>query len=232
MGNPQYLAMTAAEFALCKELPEKIAWMACHFSPYGFGLSNRPTELPPGSILMINDRIEPTCHNADLVAIQAYETAEALQCSGILLDFQRPGNGLTQQIAAAVTAASPCPVAVSNHYAKELECAVFLPPPPLRCDTSEYFSYWQDREIWLDIAPDAELITLTEAGAQISPLLPPEPLSECHRDTALHCHYTVEISGASAAFTLWRTREDLEELLEEAGTLGVSTAVGLYQELG
>ena len=219
MGNPQYLAMTAAEFALCKELPEKIAWMACHFSPYGFGLSNRPKELPPGSILMINDRIEPTCHNADLVAIQAYETAEALQCSGILLDFQRPGNGLTQQIAVAVTAASP------NHYAKELDCAVFLPPPPLRCDTSEYFSYWQDREIWLETYEQWETVTITEhtvSVTQDTPAATPElPLW----NDALCCRYKTDVYDDRAVFSLHRGVKELQAL-----HCYVTNYVGLYQE--
>ena len=38
--------------------------------------------------------------------------------------------------------------------------------------------------------------------------------------------------GDIAEFTLFRTREDTVDLLEEAEKLGVKLAVGLYQELG
>ena len=47
MAITPFLAMTAAEFRKKEDLPDKIAWMACHFSPYGLGLSNLPQRLPP-----------------------------------------------------------------------------------------------------------------------------------------------------------------------------------------
>lgn len=227
MGNPLYLAMTAAEFALCRKSAEKIAWMACHFSPYGAGLSNIPKELPPESILIINDRIEPTCHNADLVALDACEAVEKLQCSAVLLDFQRPGSSLTAQISAAIAAKLPCPVAVSHHYAKELQCAVFLPPPPLRYDCDEYFSPWKGREIWLEVYEQWETVTVTKDSVSVTeetPAIIPElPLW----DDALHCHYKIDVLDDRAVFTLHRG-------LEELGILpcSISHFVGLYQEYG
>ena len=48
MAIGRYFAMTAAEIRGCSALPAGIAWMACHFSPYGTGLSNLPPELPEG----------------------------------------------------------------------------------------------------------------------------------------------------------------------------------------
>ena len=212
MGNPLYLAMTAAEFANCKQLPEKIAWMACHFSPYGAGLSNMPQALPQGSILILNDRIEPTCHDADLVAAQAIEIAERFSCSGILLDFQRPGSALTQRIAAAVAAASPCPIAVSHHYAKELSCAVFLPPPPLRCDADKYFAPWQGRKIWLEAYDQWETVTVTADRVTVSEEPPPDcpPLS--YYDETLRCHYRIDTFDDRAIFTLHRGLDELRSL--------------------
>ena len=49
--------------------------------------------------------------------------------------------------------------------------------------------------------------------------------------TQLHCHYTIETNEKAARFTLWRTKEDLEALLEEAEKSGIVGYVGLYQEL-
>ena len=51
-----YLAMTPAEFNSVSQPPPDFAYMACHFSPYGTGLGNLPTVLPPESLLILNDR--------------------------------------------------------------------------------------------------------------------------------------------------------------------------------
>ena len=37
-----FLAMTAAEIRANPDISSPIGWMACHFSPYGTGLSNLP----------------------------------------------------------------------------------------------------------------------------------------------------------------------------------------------
>ena len=68
MPIPCYLAMTAAEYARAKELPGRLAWMACHFAPYGTGVVNLPQQLPEGSVLMLNDRIPICGHDPLLVA--------------------------------------------------------------------------------------------------------------------------------------------------------------------
>ena len=89
MAIAPFLAMTAAEMHSCASLPEKVAWMACHFSPYGLGLSNLPKTLPPGSLLMMDDITPPQGHDPDLIAAQLEECVQKFQCSGVLLDFQR-----------------------------------------------------------------------------------------------------------------------------------------------
>ena len=63
MAIPQYLAMTAAEMAGTAPLPRYMAWMACHFSPYSTGLTNRPAKLRQGSLLILNDRTPIHCHD-------------------------------------------------------------------------------------------------------------------------------------------------------------------------
>jgi len=67
-----YLAMTAAEMHYAETLPEHPVWMACHFSSYATGLSNCPTFLPAGSLLMINDRIPIWNHDpAHILTVHA-----------------------------------------------------------------------------------------------------------------------------------------------------------------
>ena len=52
MAMDVFLAMTAAEICGNRNLPANLGWMACHFSPYGTGLSNLPKQLPPSSLLI------------------------------------------------------------------------------------------------------------------------------------------------------------------------------------
>ena len=119
MVLPLYLAMTAAEIRANTDSPPNIGYMACHFSPYGTGLSNRPTHLPEGSILILNDRTPPCRHDPELIVRQLKALYEAIAPFGFLLDLQRPELQENSIIAKAITEALPCPVAVSDLYAKD-----------------------------------------------------------------------------------------------------------------
>ena len=226
-----YLAMTAAEIRENTGLPPKIAWMACHFSPYCTGLSNLPRILAAGSVLMLDDVTPIFHHDPEQIAAQLRERTGALDCGGVLLDLQRPGYPETAELAKYLAEALPCPVAVSEPYARGLSCPVFLPPVPHHVSPEAYFAPWQGREIWLEAALDAEEITLTPQGAAFAPLPPGAAVPEGFAEERLHCHYAVAVEADAARFTLWRTAEDLNALLAEAERHGVTTAVGLYQEL-
>jgi hypothetical protein len=97
MVLPRYLAQTREEFAVCPSLPEHPAWMACHFSPYGTGLSNLPEALPKGSLLILNDRTPVFGHDPLQVAAQLEESVVRLECSGILLDFSQSGKSIRRK---------------------------------------------------------------------------------------------------------------------------------------
>lgn len=230
MAIPLFLAMTGAEFQFCEALPEHIAWMACHFSPYGTGLSNLPPALPVGSFLILNDRIPICRHNPEVIGKQLQQIVETYSCSGVVLDFQRKGIPETAQLAAHLVKAIPCPVAVSDHYAQMLDCPAFLSPCPHHTPLSEYILPWKGRKLWLDLAVNAESITLTKTGSQILPL----PLGEFpeggHTDSLLHCHYSVETREDSARFILWRTPEDMEALSGDAEKLGIENILSLFCE--
>ncbi len=222
------LAMTAAEIAANSQFPPNLGYMACHFSPYGTGLSNLPEALPEGSMLLVNDRTPVQRHDPELIAQTLAQTAEENRCSRILLDLQRPGEALTEQIVHAILRQAPCPVGVSQPYGATLSCPLFLPPVPLTQLPEEYLAPWQDREIWLEAALDAMTITLTPQGSRTSPRpAPAAPLP--HADGALYCHYSLELTQDQAVFTLHRTWEDLQALMERSS---ISCWIGLYQELG
>lgn len=227
----RFLAMTAAELASADALPGPVGWMACHFSSCTPGLSNLPSSLPVGSLLILNDRIPIAAHDPDVIARQLCACLESLVCWGLLLDFQRPGAAEALALAKHLSRLLPCPVGVSDLYARELTCPVFLPPVPPDVPVSRWLAPWQGREIWLDLAPAATLVTLTPEGSVSSPAILPGPGTAAHRDDALHCHYRIRLREERAEFLLWRTREDLQALLEEAAPHGVTTSIGLYQEL-
>ena len=229
MVLPLYLAMTAAEIQGRTALPERPAWMACHFSPYAKGISNAPASLPQGSMLILNDRIPPQGHDPGLVAAQLAEAASQVGAERLLLDFQRPGIGLLQEVAAAVAEKAACPVAVTPLYAGDLPCPVFL-LPKLHKPLGEQLQAYPGREIWLEAALECQQVTVTEKGSQFTEI----PLQEGnfpHADERLHCSYRTEVGADFVRFTLQRDRAQLQKLLEQAQTLGVACAVGLYQQL-
>lgn len=232
MAILRYLAMTAAEFQENRDHSRKIGWMSCLFSPYGTGLSNLPRVLPAGSLLILSDYTPMQGHDPEIIAGQLTQCVDALHCSGVLLDFQRPGNGQQAALVQQLVQALPCPVAVSEVYARELDCPVFLSPVPPSTALRDYLAPWQGREIWLELALNGEVITLTEKGAETVPLSCIPVPEDGFSDDPLHCHYRIETTLDSARFTLWRTAEDLDALLEEAEGHGVTTGVGLWQELG
>lgn len=231
MAIRPFLAMTAAEIFQNPSLPDRTAWMACHFSPYGLGLSNLPRTLPPGSILMVDDITPIHGHDPQLIQNQLGSCVERLSCSGILLDFQRPGVEETAALVEVLTQALPCPVGVSHLYGETGSFPVVLPPVPPSEPLESYFAPWQGREIWLELALDAVEVTVTEEGTVFHPLpSAPAEAPEFFEETLL-CRYHCDVRSDTVRFTLRRAPEDLEQLLAEAENFGVTQAMGLYQEL-
>lgn len=229
MVLPLYLAMTAAEIQGRTTLPERPAWMACHFSPYAKGISNAPASLPQGAMLILNDRIPPQGHDPQLVAQQLAEAAAQVGAERLLLDFQRPGIQLLQEVAAAVAEKAACPVAVTPLYAEGLPCPVFL-LPKLHKPLAEQLQAWQGREVWLEAALECQQVTVTEKGSRFVEI-PLQNEDFPHLDEKLHCIYRTEVGTDFVRFTLQRNEAQLQALLEEAQMLGVVCAVGLFQQL-
>lgn len=231
MTITRFLAMTAGELAQGREIGQNVAWMACHFSSYGRGLSNLPESLPGGSLLMVDDRNPIQGHDPAQVTWQLEACVNTCQCAGVLLDFQRPSNGETEEMVTYLENHLYCPLGVSSLYGEGRSCAVCLPPPPCHERLKAHLSPWQGREIWLELAMEGVTINLTKEGAKIASLAPMQQKAP-FREPSLHCQYAIALEDHQARFTLWRTREDLETLEQEAQTLGVTKTLGLWQELG
>ncbi len=230
MGLVPFLAMTAAEIAGNPVLPPKIAWMACHFSPYGPGLSNLPRRLPPGSLLMVDDATPIRNHDFQTVRDQLCLCVESLNCFGIFLDFQWPEDPMTGALVNYLSKALSCPVAVSHLYADGNLSPICIPPVPPSAPPEDWFSRWKGKELWLELSREGEEITVTEEGATVAPLSFWEARESDFYEETLLCHYRQEVREDAVVFTLYRTWEDQLHLLDLAEKHGITTTVGLYQE--
>lgn len=229
MTLPIYLAMTEAELGRCTPLPSHCAYMACHFSPYGTGLCDLPRELSDGSLLIINDRIPVSGHDTKQILAGLTAILEEYSVSAILLDLQRKNCRQTKDIAQAIVENLPLPTGVSEYYAQDLQCPVFVSAPPLHKPLSEHLKPWAGRELWLDVALIAYRYTVRPSGCtQEACHCTTEPLPL--QDQKLHCHYRIQKEPDAVTFILQRTEQDLQALLAESETLGVTKAIGLYQE--
>ena len=231
MVLPLYLALTAAEISAASPVPPFMAYMACSFSPYSMGLSGIPSSLPEGSMLILNDRMSCQGHSSDLVAGQLQEAVTQLGCESVLLDFQRLPEPESKDMVSKIIQALPCPVAVTKGLAADLECPVFLSPAPLHIPLAEHLATWQGREIWLEAALEQETVTVTEKGVEYARQFPPEELRCGFCEEELCCHYRIEKAADRVSFTLFDTPESLAKKLDLAASLGVTRAVGLWQEL-
>lgn len=229
MAIRQYLAMTNGEFIHPISTPWQPAWMACHFSPYGSGLTNLPKQLPPGSLLILNDRIPPMNTNPEDIFNALDQVITANNCHALLLDFQHQNCSELSDIVKHLEKL-PCPVAVSYPYAKTSSCPVFLPPVPILSTLADYLHPWTGREIWLEVALSSAQISVDAQGSK-SENVAYENQAFPFRNEDLCCHYKISLHKDTAEFHLQRTRQDLDALLNQAEQLGVTTAVGLWQEL-
>lgn len=229
MFSKVYLAQTSREME--EYLPERAAYMACHFSPYSAGLSNIPQKIPENSILLLDDSMPIQGHDPNIVNEQLIDLINRFSVGAVLLDFQREQTEDASNMVSALVQALSCPVAVTKAYTKEQGCPVFLPPPPVDMSLQAYLAPWLRQGVYLEIAPDTLQITVTSEGSKTTFLpfgtAPTVPLE----DKKLHYHYNVEVFPKKAVFTLQRTGEDLAALAEEAYRLGAHGVVGLYQEL-
>lgn len=226
MFSRVFLAVTARELETVR--PKRTAYMACHFSPGGSGLSNLPDALPEGSILLLDDSMPVQGHDSGTVVNQLNELITKFYIRAVLLDFQRPPTQESRKMVSAILQNCSSTVAVTPAYGKE-GFPVFLPPPPANKSLKEYLKPWAKNGVFLELAMEGLEITVTKEGSRFSNIYPTAPLPL--EDTRLHCHYGVRVCLGRAVFTLSRSREDLAALIREAESLGVIATVALYEEL-
>ena len=225
MVLPLYLAMTDREMLDIPHFPAYTARMGCCFSPVGTGLWDLPTDLPAGGMLLLDDRFPFQNHDPEQILWELKQVVDRLKCGAVLLDLERPPEpevcGLAQRLAADL----PCPVGMPPGCG---DGVVFLPPCPLHIPLADYLRPFQGREIWLEAAFQLQTITVTAQGVTHTPSGDKPPKGRY--DEILHCHYDMESSPEQVVFTLFDTPESLEQKLSHAASLGVTRAVGLFQD--
>ena len=232
MALPLNLAMTQSEIAAADQFPSRLAWMSCQFSPFTKGITNIPKSLPEGAMLILDDQQNCFTHSPDLVARQLLDAVQQLGCESVLLDFQRPADPESITMARTIVEALPCPVAVTEEFAKDLlTCPVLLAPCPLHMPLQTYLQPWQGRELWMEAALCQEIITVRRNGTSFTPDYPVD-LTGGFFEPNLLCRYRIAVSPEKITFTLFDTPETLHRKLLEAHALGVRRFVGLFQELG
>ncbi len=228
MGCPLYLAMTAAEFYAVSPLPPKPAWMACHFSPYGQGISNSPQHFCANGMLILNDRIPVTDHHPRRISEELNGLVQQFQIEKLLLDLQRPDNAQTKEIVRYIVDNAVCKIGISHHYAAE-GCAVLVPPFPADRPAESHLQKWQGQEIWLETSTEPLCLEITENGCQEAQWNACKSSSE-HWDESLCCRYRIQTEEKCIRFLLYRYPEDVISHLDSLSGLGVTCGVGLYQE--
>ena len=231
MANRCYLAMTEAEIRRQASLPPRMGYLSCCFSPYGLGLMGVPQHLPPGNVLLLTDRIEPVHHAPVLVARQLHAAAVRLHSAAIVLDLQRPDNIHSNRIAGAVAQGPPCPVVISQDYARDLPVGVLM-RVPVGIALEDAITPWQGREMWLEMGMDRAVLEITEQGCTRREPAPFQPDPSDLEDRDLCCRYRLELRQDRADFCLYETVDTWQEKLRKAETLGIRNAIGLYQEFG
>ena len=117
MFSNVYLASTQREIE--EFLPKKAAYLSCHFSSSGKGLSNLPHRLPEGSLLLVDDSMPVYGHESASVAKQLCDLVAQFSPKAILLDFQRGWSAEAQEMAQAIDAAL-CALRLKRNYAADL----------------------------------------------------------------------------------------------------------------
>ena len=223
------LAMTPEEFLRVRPLPSGAGWMSCRFSPQG--LRDLPRRMPPGCLLILEDSIPPENTDPERIADQLRQVLTSFRCCGLLLDFQQENNPDCRMLSQYLPGVLPCSVGVSQLYAGEGDCPVFLSLLPPHQSLEAAVAPWKGRELWLEIGPAPEKILLTAEGSVYLPV--PSPLPPCPReDSRLCCHYGIRVREDRAEFFLRRDPNDLRRLLRQGEALGVTRYAGLYRELG
>lgn len=176
-------------------------------------------------MLIVDDSTPVVNHDPVRITKQLTDLVSALRCSRVLLDFQRPGEARTADIAKAIVQTLPCPVGVSEGYATEMNCPVFLPPLPLHLPLAEYIAPWQGRDIWLEVMPACSVYTITKDGCKKGFCKSQGTFP--HFDESAYCRYRIEITDDAVHFSLCRDQEELALLLQSTH---VDCFVGLYQD--
>ena len=176
-------------------------------------------------MLIVDDSYPIQGHQPKLIHGTILDLVLRHGCKAVALDFQRPG---AEEMVMILSEGIPCPVAVSAQYGRLTRGPVLLPPVPLNKSLESHIQPWSGRELWLELGAEGCAITLTSRGAAFAGWWPDE--NTPHQNRKLCCSYRIQLEQQQVTFLLQRSHGDLRTLLQDAQGMGVTTALGLYQE--
>lgn len=215
----QYLAVTEKEIG---NFSGPVAWMACRFAQRQPGLENLPSQLPPGSLIMVDDLQPIFGHSPARVARQLESLCKKHRSAGIILDLQRKKTPQAMQMVKALLQIKEIPIALTPEYAREFSCPVLV-TVPIHLKLQQVVAPWKGREIWLDIPMGQVNLRqgkVTEEKSSHS--------GSYQWDRFLCCGYA---KTGQDAYTLCRTKAMLPKILDEAAKLGIAKALILASEI-
>ncbi len=231
MSIPLYLAMTAADFFRCEEIPPHIAWMSLHFSPAGPGLSNLPGVLPPGSMVILDDQIPWNGHSHQQVCKELRGLLQTRKIRSLLLDFERPPRLETMALSQMILSLCQeigCSVGLPKPYRTSGEGALFLPPHP--CHRTPDKLSAEAEEIWLEVAPVGFTADILHDGVHLEDSPPlPLPGVPVFMSPALCCCYTSMPASQGIRVRLFDTKKTIQAKSIIWEQLGVTRLIGLYR---
>lgn len=228
-----YEAVTVGDCAGRDAPKAHAAWMAAHFSAAGTGVSNLPQRLPPGSLLILDDRIPWQNHDAQRICQELLQAVANLACSGILLDFEREPCPQTRSFCALLSTycqQHSIPLGMPPAYGLSLPVALFLPPLPCWPGPKMVLQPFSGRELWLDAAESG---CVAEIGCESVQIFRADPAvlqaqAEGHAvfwHCGLCCRYYSSQMGDRIRVALYDTRQTMAQKLDICAKLGVTVAV-------
>ena len=220
-----YIAMTEAEIYSAPKLPQHTAWMACHFSPYGTGLTNLPRRLPENAMVILNDRIPPSGH--DMVEIA--DTLNSINCNCYLLDFQIPKKKETEILVQYLSSQLRKPAAVSEYYSHCTNGPILAGLSPHR-KVSDIIHDHSDREIWLELTTDIQMLSVYSDHTESISMNTGKQWKKYIAWDGICSRYHIELFDDHVDYYFSRTIPQIKQHLSQIDQTKITKAIALYQQ--
>lgn len=207
-------------------MPQHLARAGLCFDPAGPGLAGFPeTELPEDTLFILDDRVPWAGHDLEQVCRELACFLQGRKTAGLLLDFERPAQDETRQLASALcqcAEALGCPVGLPENYGSFDGAHIFLAAPPCGNPPEEQ----RQTGCWMEALPTGCRIMLGSEEPTAEPEAP-SPDTNDFTCQALGCHYRTARIDDRIALHFYDMPDTMPERMER---MGCALAIGLYRQ--